>query len=113
VPLLRDGGDPTFADRVVFAELTSTSRRLIGARTPSRKYILRELPEQGMEVYDLQADPRERQNLTTPDLVAEGKTLVEQYRAQGTAALTEGPRPTAPEIDGRTAEKLRALGYVQ
>jgi arylsulfatase A-like enzyme len=119
VPLLRDPAAPSFANRVAFAELTRKNEPyLIGVRTVGLKWIFPQVAGRAPEVYDLRTDPGEHHNIATTELLGEGETLVEQYRAMAAAARTRlagatGPAPSPPELDERTVDKLRALGYVQ
>jgi hypothetical protein len=70
--------------------------RLLGAR-------------RGDEVFDLSADPHERQNLvaTRGVLAGYGKQAI----ARAAAQRPVGSAPPA-EVDDATAARLRALGYV-
>jgi arylsulfatase A-like enzyme len=115
VPFLRRPDDD--GDGVVFAELVKRKkgRRFVAARTPTRKWIWHEPPDVPAEVYDLAADPGERQNIATPALLAEGEALRRRYEALGRGATLK-PAPattTAPTLDPETERKLKALGYVE
>jgi len=63
--------------------------------------------EEGVSLYDLAADPGERQNLSArhPE---RARALTAQLREQHTAPAREAE--VAPELD---AERLRALGYAR
>jgi arylsulfatase A-like enzyme len=121
VPLLHDPRAPALAARAVFAELTKRRKntRLVAARTAAFKWIFHEPPDVPVQVFDLQADPGERHDIASPELVARGETLLAQYRAELAAAgvrpegTVEAASEAAPVLDERTMEKLRALGYVQ
>ncbi len=62
------------------------------------------------ELYDLEADPGERQNLAggeRPELERELALLLEPYTERA-----EGARRRPSELDAETREQLRALGYI-
>jgi arylsulfatase A-like enzyme len=122
VPLLH--GEPFPANRVLYAEApawgANTGHR-VAARTAGLKWIASDLPNVPTQVYDLSSDPGERTPLDDPRLAAPGEVLQSLYRALGDttkgastrAAELSGPAPTPkPELDDRTVEKLRALGYM-
>jgi arylsulfatase A-like enzyme len=120
VPLLKDPKAPGFSERPAFAELTKRRQPyLSGVRAGGRMWILPDVPGRPPEVYDLQADPGEHHNIATDELIAEGRTLVQGYRAtafaleadlaKGSAAAAAAP----PSLDERTVKKLHALGYVE
>lgn len=115
VPLLSRpdrGGDP-----VVFSELVKRRKglRSVSARTPGRKWIWHEPPTVPAQVFDLGNDPREKQNVATPELLAEGEALRRRYESLGRGAtLRPGPAATTtPTLDTETEKKLKALGYVE
>lgn len=69
------------------------------------------------ELYDLQHDPGEKENLaaSAPSDLAEGRRLLENFEAEGRKArqllrLTDGE---TTELDAHTLERLRSLGYAQ
>jgi hypothetical protein len=69
---------------------------------------------QGPEVYDLEADPNERQPRTDPALVAEGQRLLDRFKESSKAARSgvkepAGHLPLDPEVE----DKLRRLGYIE
>ncbi|MGE3273010.1 MAG: hypothetical protein AB7P40_30030, partial [Chloroflexota bacterium] len=114
LPMMR-GEDTT--DRPAVTEALQTMlhdsvNRLIGLRTGKYKYISApDNPSVALEVYDLEADPREKVNLAAsrPDLV---KDLKEQLVAIQSSATSTAIRMSAEEealIKGR----LEALGYVE
>lgn len=99
----------------VFAELVKgrKGRRSVAARTPTRKWIWHDPPTRPAEVYDLVADPGERTNIATPELLAEGEPHRRRYEALGRATQRPAPVSTTPTLDPETTEKLRALGYIE
>jgi arylsulfatase A-like enzyme len=120
VPLLRDPTAPAFAARVAFAELVKKQQPYLeGARAGGLKWIFPRVPGRVPEVYDLRKDPGEHHNIANAELVAQGRALVEQYRASAEGVQTRlagqggGPPGLSPALDERTVEKLRALGYVK
>lgn len=115
VPTIYDGAPPQAAVR--FAEgpsLQHEDGRLFSARTAEHKWIGREGEPEPLEIYDLRTDPAEQRNLVDdPELRARGRELLQVYRDLDAAASAraDGP-PTERQVDTRTQEKLRALGYV-
>jgi hypothetical protein len=80
------------------------------ARTADAKWLWRS--DQGItESYDLRADPHERTNVVAPDFLARGQTALRPYLARnGTATIDPAADPTK---DPATADRLRALGYLE
>jgi hypothetical protein len=77
--------------------------------SPQRSALRQKIAKETEELYDLRADPQERENLA-----ASGHPRLEQLRHKA-RRWVEGPRPApAPkvEFDQRTVERLRALGYL-
>jgi arylsulfatase A-like enzyme len=114
LPVMR--GEDT-ADRPAVTEALQTMlhdsvNRLLGLRTGKYKYIAApDDPSVSQEVYDLEADPREQQNLATsrPELLTE---LREQLTTIQSGKTSTAVRMSADEealIKGR----LEALGYVE
>lgn len=110
---LRSGleGGTILDDGPRFAEGPDTSRpghRLIAARTASHKWIARDDSPVPVRVFDLRNDPGETRSLDDDeDLRAEGRDHLEAY-----GSLLSGTATTR-ELDARTTEKLRALGYLE
>jgi len=102
-------------EQVVFSELVKRrkGKRFIAARTPTRKWIWHDPPSVPAEVYDLAADPGEKRNIATPELLAEGEALRRRYEALGRGATLRPPAATSPTLDPETQKKLKALGYVE
>jgi arylsulfatase A-like enzyme len=76
------------------------------------KYIVG-LPEKDEELYDLEADPRERRNLVgeRPELVAELRQELRAFETRARVHPREFAEPVS--ISREQAEELKALGYVQ
>jgi arylsulfatase A-like enzyme len=114
LPVMR--GEDT-VDRPAVTEALQTMlhdsvNRLLGLRTGKYKYIAApDDPSVSQEVYDLEADPREQQNLAAsrPELLTE---LREQLTTIQSGKTSTAVRMSADEealIKGR----LEALGYVE
>jgi len=116
LPLLHDPGATPFPGRPVYGELLrSAEARTIAVRLGTWKWILNEPELRPAEVYDVTADRDELHNVATPERVAIGKALVDRFRsgvAEARANL-DHPEATPVAVDEETANKLRALGYVQ
>ena len=114
LPMMR--GEDT-ADRPAMTEAMQTMlhdsvNRLIGLRTGKYKYIAApDNPSVPQEVYDLDADPRERTNLapSRPELVGE---LSAQLAGIQNGATSTAIRMSAEE-ERLIKERLEALGYVE
>jgi arylsulfatase A-like enzyme len=114
LPVMR--GEDT-ADRPAMTEALQTMlhdsvNRLIGLRTGKYKYIAApDNPTVAREVYDLEADPREQDNLapSRPELVAE--------LSQQLACIQDGTTSTAVRMsadeEALIKGRLEALGYVE
>ena len=118
VPLFRDPAAAELAARPAFSQLRKRSKQieLLAARTPTRKWIWRNGGRGApLEVYDLTRDPKEHQNIASPELAAEGEALRARFRELATAWTAPAPPASTPPptLDPRTHEKLRALGYVE
>ena len=120
VPLLR--GTPFPASRVLYAEAPAwgagTGHR-VAARSARFKFIGTDVPGAPLQVYDLTTDPHEKTRLDDPQLAAQGAAFEAAYRATGNTAKSakaatplEPAAPKKPELDERTIEKLKQLGYV-
>ena len=58
------------------------------------------------QIYDLQKDPGEKDNLIDEELIQTGRKHFESYKQLEAAAGAKR------ELDAKTIEKLRALGYL-
>jgi arylsulfatase A-like enzyme len=114
VPLFRDGGAPGFADRPVFAEVRIQTKRLVAIQQGPRKWIM-DANAGGGRVYQPADDPAEERDLATPELLAEGTALLRRYESHREAMVERLglAAPAAAVPDPRTADKLKALGYVE
>ncbi len=115
-PLLDSTLTSIFIPEYVFSEEDFEGNILKSVRDPYHKLILanrnnpRRLSER--ELYDLQADPREMNNLAggEPELEALLKSRVE---STASFALEQAVGEQTGEIDESTHERLKALGYVE
>lgn len=93
-----------------FAEGPDTKnpgKRLVAVRTDRHKWIAREGTATPHEIYDLRADPGETRSIDDDALREVGRRHLESY-----ASMSGGASPKR-DLDARTTEKLRALGYVE
>lgn len=97
-------GAPRFAEG---PDTENPGKRLVAARTDSHKWIAREGTTTPHEIYDLRTDPDESSVLDDAELVRAGQHLLASY-----LAMRSGASPKR-DLDARTTEKLRALGYVE
>ena len=97
-------GEPRFAEG---PDTSNPGRRLIAVRTDTHKWIAPQGSTTPTEIYDLRADPGETKNLDDDELREIGRRHLETY-----FSLAAGASPKR-ELDARTTEKLRALGYVE
>jgi len=105
---LRDPSGPGAADRALLAE-----RTLYG---PDRQSLIRWplkliVQRQGVELFDLAADPHELDNLAGSRLGAT-REMVAELTAQ-IAALGEAAGVSEAQLDPRTLRRLKALGYLR
>ena len=100
-------------DEVVFSELVKRrkGKRLVMAREGMRKWIWHEPAVVPTEIYDLAADPKEKQKLAAPGLLEEGDALLRRYHALGRGATLRPPPAAHRTLDPETEQKLKALGY--
>jgi arylsulfatase A-like enzyme len=110
-PLLDGAGAP---ERLMFAEASMVPALDAAVRTNHWKYI-HWAGQRRQELYDLEADPRERHNLCAERLepCAPWAREVQRWREEmkQTKARLALPPPEPAVIDERTRERLRALGY--
>lgn len=118
VPLLR--GDPFPANRVLYAEAPSWGKtgRRIAARAARFKWVASVKGDTPITIYDLTEDPGEQSPIEDARLATLGEQLIAYYRdveAAGASRLAEQKDPLAPpepQLDDKTVESLKALGYV-
>jgi arylsulfatase A-like enzyme len=97
------------APRVPLIENMLFAEERVGVRTADRKYVLWENGKE--EVYDLAADPLERVDLAGVEGVL--APLREAYARLNADSKNVASEPSVrPGLGGRTAEALRALGYL-
>lgn len=97
-------GEPLFAEG---PDLGRPGKRLLAARTDRHKWIARQGAATPHEIYDLVSDPKEAKNVDDDSLREIGRHYLAAY-----GALAGGASPKR-DLDARTTEKLRALGYVE
>jgi arylsulfatase A-like enzyme len=108
-----DPDRPVFLHRRDYAQQQLSTYRLNGQAFAVRlgrwKYIDRP-DEQAQELYDLERDPDDRQNLdgTDPGPAAELAALLGRWRRERSRV-----DPVRAATDDNTRERLRALGYVE
>jgi arylsulfatase A-like enzyme len=112
LPLIADEEASPFRDRVLFTQRGHDRLASFAMRRGKDKWLFQS--GQGPEVYDLEADPNERQPRTDPALVAEGQRLLDRFKESSKAARSgvkepAGHLPLDPEVE----DKLRRLGYIE
>jgi len=91
------------------APVFNQSYACVAVRTPSRKLMI-DLPNDRAYGFRLDLDPREMQNVAGQDAGCDSlETLLEGFMRRA-MFLPAGVRPT--ELDARTREVLRSIGYV-
>jgi arylsulfatase A-like enzyme len=67
------------------------------------------------QVYDLASDPGEQHDLgaTAPEALAEARGVLAWYEGLAVTGGERGPATALPPVEADSAEKLRALGYVE
>lgn len=103
LPLLRS--DAGWAAAPVFNQ----SYACVAVRTPTRKLML-DLPNDRAYGYRLDLDPQETENVFGQDPGCDSLTTVLEGFMRRAMYLPAGIRPT--ELDARTREVLRSIGYV-
>jgi arylsulfatase A-like enzyme len=114
LPLVHGDGP----DRALVGGFLSNTEQAVVIREHGMKYVyspgrsaLRQRQKQeNEELYDLVADPQERNNL-----VFSGHPRLEQFRRKAKRWVEAPKPPPAPEMhfDERTTARLRALGYLE
>jgi arylsulfatase A-like enzyme len=119
--------DPRFAGGDLFAHrgrgavegdavFMQLADQLFAVRTHQWKLIEKMKPERETELFDLVADPEERENLAEqePERVAELRQRLAAWRESVPRLAEPRPRPGRPARGPSEAEleRLRALGYV-
>lgn len=93
--------------------------RIFAARSEKYKFIGREKMDEVAEIYDLAADPGEKNNLATdPELQKVAREVIGRYKEldrqtkRREAGLPVAPPAAKKTLDSDMQEKLKALGYV-
>ena len=110
-------GAPLPSAAAVYAELYRTGTRNVQvASIDARRKVIHHFQQRSLEVYDLAADPGEKQELPEQGdvalpLVAELRDwLATKWHRFDKRVRTEGIEPVV--IDEKEIEKLRSLGYL-
>ena len=114
------GEDQTPDQSYIYAEAPKGRKptgRIFGARNEKYKFISREFVDDPLEIYDLENDPGEQNNLVgDPRLMQLGREALAPYRALNEETLRRDAAgnlpPETKTLDSDMQKKLRVLGYV-
>jgi len=108
------------AESYIYAEAPKGGKptgRVFGARNEKYKFISREFATEPLEIYDLEADPGEQENLVgDPELMELGRQALAPYRTWNEETLSRDAAgnlpPATTTLDSDMQRKLKVLGYV-
>lgn len=107
-------GDGAYDAAESLSEMWRQDRHIIAVRTEDYKYIWNSRSPETPQLFDLQTDPGERQNI-----VAEQAEVARYFQSRVDAHLrraSEGQstdRGAAPQLDEEVLRRLRGLGYLE
>jgi arylsulfatase A-like enzyme len=95
------------------AGIVGTHVMQLGSVVRGRYKLIRLEPAGRIELYDLEADPREQRNIARqhPEIVEELTALVNAERARARSSPPEGTNMVEPSSE--TIRQLQALGYTE
>lgn len=108
------GGKASHDPAVSISEMWRDEWHIIAVRTEAFKYIWDSRQPQSPELFDLQADPGETQNVYTryPEVVKNLHAYVEQ-QLQRMEQTRPDEATVGPDLDAEVLGRLRGLGYVE
>lgn len=103
-----------YEDKIAISEMRRDPWHRVAVRTPAFKYIWDSKRPHQPELYDLQADPLELQNMTQhyPQEISRFQACVDEHLQRVTETV---PATTAPalQLDDEVTRRLRDLGYLE
>ncbi|RME45923.1 MAG: DUF4976 domain-containing protein [Chloroflexi bacterium] len=113
LPFLDGSGDVPEREWVISEMVMGPKSHYLAVRTLTHKYIHWMAKPQEPELYDLTADPEERENVVSryPELASRFRAVVERHLEQVEATRSEA-QETQAEVSEEVVERLRALGYL-
>jgi arylsulfatase A-like enzyme len=112
-PLLT-GCEANYEGETVISEMQREPWHRIAVRTESFKYIWDNKHPDRPELYDLAADPGEKQNKSAeyPEMVGQFQAMVDAH-LQRKFETVPAAGVSSPEFDGAVMQRLRDLGYLE
>jgi arylsulfatase len=106
-------GQPDPARGVVISEMVALEGLCVALRTEAYKYVYVEQEPHRRELYDLEADPEERDNLygTRPTVERAFQEILDKHLEQGKRTGSRGEDGQWLH-DDEVVRRLRALGYI-
>jgi arylsulfatase len=106
-------GQPDPARGVVISEMVALEGLCVALRTEAYKYVYVEQEPHRRELYDLEADPEERDNLygTRPTVERAFQEILDKHLEQGKRTGSRGEDGQWMH-DDEVVRRLRALGYI-
>ncbi len=111
-PLWEDGQGAYKAESSI-SEKWRDDHHIVAIRTQSYKYIWNSRRPDQPELYDLSADPAERENISArfPELAQRFQAEVEAHLDKVSQSTGQG-QASAPELDDQLVRRLQDLGYL-
>jgi choline-sulfatase len=110
---LWENGHRAYQAESSISEKWRDDHHIVAIRTQSYKYIWNSRRPEQPELYDLSADPAERENISArfPELAQRFQAEVEAHLNKVAQTAHEG-QALAPELDDQLIRRLQDLGYL-